>query len=174
MNFRRLIIGYIAVLLSTFLAINANAKGDKEKACSKAEKCNLKLFIVETPNDTSKCRNPIITTDESGTIGFEVLKIANNFWSNREVNIDIVIPSKQLYTLPKDAVFFTESLSNGDKGNTPINPAKLDINVNNNESKASIKFLRNRLIKTEFYFGVNLEFPGVSDCKVDPKVVNGE
>jgi len=174
MKFCGLKIGYVVAIVFACLATNGYAKGDKEKTCSKAEKCNLKLFIVETPNDTSKCRNPIITPDESGTIGFEVLKIANNFWSNREGNIDIVIPSKQFYTLPKDAVFFTESLSTGRKGTTHIDPAKLDINVNNNKSEASIKFLRNRTTKTEFYFGLNLEFPGVSDCKVDPKVVNGE
>ena len=173
MKFRRLIIGYIAVLFSAFLAVNGYAKGDKERTCHQNVKCDLKLYVVATSEDASKCRNPILTTDESGSIEFDSLKIAANL-INRDVNIDIIIPRGQPYSLPKDPVFFTESLDNGLKGTKIINPSDLGIKVSGKEKDANIKFKRNIALKTEFFFGVNLEFPGVSECKVDPKVVNGQ
>jgi hypothetical protein len=71
-------------------------------------------------------------------------------------------------------VFFTESLPSGLKGTAPLKPSDLGIKISSNKNDASIKFKRNAFLKTEFYFGVKLEFTGVSDCKVDPKVVNGE
>ena len=173
MKFRKLIIGYIAVLFSACLAMNGYAKGDKERTCPQNVKCDLKLYVVATSQDASKCRNPILTTDESGSIEFDSLKIAAN-WINRDVNVDILIPSGQPYTLPKDPVFFTESLDNGLKGTKILNPSDLDIKVSGKKNDANIKFKRNRFEKTEFFFGVNLEFAGVSKCVVDPKVVNGQ
>jgi hypothetical protein len=173
MKFRRLIIGYIAVLFSAFLAVNGYAKGDKERTCPQNVKCDLKLYVVATSQDASKCRNPILTTDASGSIEFDSLKIAAN-WINRDVNVDILIPSGQPYTLSKDPVFFTESLDSGLKGTNILKPSDLGIKVSGKEKDANIKFKRNRALKTEFYFGVNLEFTGVSKCVVDPKVVNGQ
>jgi hypothetical protein len=172
MKFRRLIIGYIAVLFSACLAMNGYAKGDKERTCPQNVKCDLKLYVVATSENASKCRNPILTTDESGSVEFDSLKIAANL-INRDVNIDIIIPRGQPYALPKDPVFFTES-RDGAKGTQILNPSDLDIKVSVNKDNANIKFKRNRALKTEFYFGVNLEFAGVSKCVVDPKVVNGQ
>jgi hypothetical protein len=173
MKLRRLLIGYIAALFSAFLAINGYAKGDKQRTCPQNVKCDLKLYVVATSQDASKCRNPILTTDESGSIEFDILKIAANL-INRDVNLDIIIPRGQPYTLPKDPVFFTESLDNGLKGRKIINPSDLGIKVSRKENDANIKFRRNIALKTEFYFGVNLEFTGISKCAVDPKVINGE
>jgi hypothetical protein len=68
MKFRRLIVGYIAVLFSAFLAVNGYAKGDKERTCPQNVKCDLKLYVVATSEDASKCRNPILTTDASGSL----------------------------------------------------------------------------------------------------------
>ena len=173
MKFRRLKIGYMGALVFACLAINGYAKGDKERMCSQSEKCDLKLYIVATSQDANKCRNPIITTHESGSVDFDSLKIARNL-INRDVNIDIIIPSGQPYVLAKDPVFFTESLPSGLKGTAPLKPSDLGIKISSNKNDASIKFKRNAFLKTEFYFGVKLEFTGVSNCAVDPKVVNGE
>jgi hypothetical protein len=181
MKFRRLIIGYIAVLFSACLAMNGYAKGDKERVCPQIGKCNLKLYIIPTSTDDSKCRNPILatdepksTTDKSDSVPFETLKIAANIIF-RNVDIDIIIPRGQRYTLPKDPVFFTESL-NGEKGEKILKPSYLDmgIKISGKEDKLNINFLRNKAQRQEFFFGVYLEFPGVSECKVDPKVVNGQ
>ena len=173
MKFRRLKIGYVVALVLAGLATNGYAKGDKERACPQNVKCDLKLYIVATSQDASNCRNPIITTDESGSVEFDSLKIARNL-INRDVNIDIIIPSGQPYVLAKDPVFFTESLPSGLKGTALLNPSDLGIKTNSNKNDASIKFKRNVFLKTEFYFGVKLEFTGVANCAVDPKVVNGE
>ncbi len=181
MKFRKLIIGYIAVLFSACLAMNGYAKGDKERVCPQIGKCNLKLYIVPTSTDASKCRNPILTTDEpkstmdkSDSIPFETLKIAANIIF-RDVDIDINIPRGQHYTLPKDPVFFTESL-NGEKGKKILKPSDLDmdIKISRKGDDLNIKFRRNIAQRQEFFFGVYLEFPGVSECKVDPKIVNGQ
>lgn len=181
MKFRRLIVGYIAVLFSAFLAVNGYAKGDKEKVCPQVGKCDLKLYIVPTSDVASKCMNPILTTDEpkstmdkSDSIPFETLKIAANILF-RNVDIDIIIPRGQRYKLPKDPVFFTESI-NGEKGKKILKPSDLDmgIKISGSEDNVNIKFLRNRAQRQEFFFGVYLEFPGVSECKVDPKIVNGQ
>ena len=173
MKFRGLKIGYVVALVVACLATNGYAKGDKERVCPQTVNCVLKLYIVETSKDDTKCRNPIITTDERGSVEFDSLRIAANL-IKRDVSIDIVIPRDQPYALSKDPVFFTKP-ENGQKAKVSIEPAALDIKVNNNnKNDASIKFKRNVFLKTEFYFGVKLEFTGVSDCKVDPKVVNGE
>ena len=173
MKFCGLKIGYVVAIVFACLATNGYAKGDKERMCSQSDKCDLKLYVVATSQDASKCRNPIITTHESGSVEFDSLKIARNL-INRDVNIDISIPPGQPYVLAKDPVFFTESLPSGLKGTALLNASDLGIKTNNNKNDASIKFKRNVFLKTEFYFGVKLEFTGVSNCAVDPKVVNGE
>jgi hypothetical protein len=173
MKFRRLIIGYIAVLFSACLAMNGYAKGDKEKVCPQVGKCDLKLYVVATSQDASKCRNPILTTDESGSVEFENMNIAANIIF-RDVDIDITIPRGQPYTLSKDSVFFTNSNNGVKEEKKALDASALGIKVNVSNKDASIKFKRNMVFKTEFFFGVYLEFPGVSKCKVDPKIVNGQ